>query len=111
MNNKRKVGRPKKIVEGCSAQQFRRIRERSKKIIFNDDIFNVNIDDLVPQKPSLMNLTNKINQYNDETDENEEEMIRDNISDVQFVVDYEKSDDGQCNFNIDNNFDNENFKF
>ena len=67
MNEKRKPGRPKKVANGCSGQQYRRIQEISEKIIFNDDSFNVNLDDLlVSQKSPLLNKAYQINQYNDD---------------------------------------------
>jgi hypothetical protein len=109
MNGKRKAGRPRKVLVGCSGQEYRRIKERTEHIIFNDDSFNVNLDDLVSQKPPLLNITNQINQFNEEIDQYEEEMVRDNNSDEEIIKDYEKSDDGYYNDNMINNFEDENF--
>jgi hypothetical protein len=109
MNGKRKAGRPRKVLVGCSGQEYRRIKERTEQIIFNDDSFNVNLDDLVSQKPPLLNITNQINQFNEEIDQYEEEMVRDNNSDEEIIKDYEKSDDGYYNDNMINNFEDENF--
>ena len=106
MHGKRKAGRPKKVLVGCSGQEYRRIKERTEQIIFNDDCFNVNLDDLVSQKPPLLN---QINQYKEEIDQYEEEMVRDNNSDEEIIKDYEKSDDGYYNDVMINNFEDENF--
>ena len=105
MNEKRKPGRPKKVANGCSGQQYRRIQEISEKIIFNDDSFNVNLDDLLVSQINAY----QINQYNDEIDQCEEEVVRDNISDEEFIKDYDKSDDGCYNDDMINNFEDENF--
>jgi hypothetical protein len=75
MNGKRKAG-SKKVLVGCSGQEYRRIKERTEQIIFNDDSFNVNLDDLVSQKPPLLNITNQINQYNEEIDQYDQRLLR-----------------------------------
>jgi hypothetical protein len=99
MKDKRKAGRPKKVVDGCSSQQFRRISERSRKIVFNDDSFNVNLDELLFQRPPLLNIVNQNKQFHKEIDQYEEESVRnDELDEVDYDID-------NNNYNMDYNLE------
>ena len=101
MKDKRKPGRPKKVVDGCSSQQFRRISERSRKIIFNDDSFNVNLDELLFQRPPLLNIENQNKQFHEEIDQYEEESVRNDISDELDEVDYDIDNNNYMDYNLE----------
>ena len=79
MNLKKKVGRPKRGLNAYSAQQFSRIKERSEKMVFNDERLKVRVEDYFIPQPNQ----NRLLQIDEDIDYNlvEMEEVNDNIND------------------------------